>query len=353
MKIMRRNSREVKIGNIAIGGSQPIAVQSMCSTRTDDVPSTIAQINRMIKAGAEIIRVAVPDEKAANAITEIKANCPVPLVADIHFSYRLALIAADAGADKLRLNPGNIGDQSKIRKVVEKAKEKGLPIRIGVNQGSVERDLVDKYVGPRPQAMVESALRHVDILEKLDFHDIVLSLKASTAWDTIEAYRLIADKCDYPLHLGVTEAGPVFRGAIKSSVALGVLLAEGIGDTLRVSLTGDVEDEIKAAWEILRSLDIRRHGPDLVSCPTCGRTEIDLVSLVAKVEKALEGIGAPIKVAVMGCVVNGPGEAADADIGVIGGRGHFLITCKGEKVRKVPEAEIEQAVLEEIGRYKK
>lgn len=352
MKINRRLCREVKIGKIAIGGCRPIAVQSMCSTRTDDVAATLAQIQRMIKAGAEIIRLAVPDDKAAKALTEIKAACSVPLVADIHFSYRLALAAAAAGADKLRLNPGNIGDEGKIRQVVEKAKKKGIPIRIGVNQGSVERDLVDKYVGPRPEAMVESAMRHVSLLEKLEFYDIVLSLKASTSWDTIEAYRLIADKCDYPLHLGVTEAGPAFRGSIKSAVAMGVLLAEGIGDTLRVSLTADVEDEIKAAWEILRALDIRHRGPDLVSCPTCGRTEVDLVSLVAKVEKALEGIAKPIKVAVMGCVVNGPGEAADADIGVIGGQGHFLITRKGEKVRKVPEAEIEQAVMEEIARYK-
>jgi (E)-4-hydroxy-3-methylbut-2-enyl-diphosphate synthase len=351
MTITRRQCREVKIGNIAIGGNQPIAVQSMCSTKTEDVPATLAQIDSMVKAGVDIVRIAVPNTKAAKALPAIKAGCPVPLVADIHFNHTLAIMAADAGVDKLRLNPGNIGDKDKIRQVVEKAREKHIPIRIGVNQGSVERDLVDKYVGPRPQAMVESALRHVAILEKHDFHDIVISLKASTAWDTIEAYRLIASRCNYPLHLGVTEAGPAFRGSIKSAVALGVLLSEGIGDTLRVSLTADVTEEIKAAWEILRALELRRRGPDLVSCPTCGRTEIDLVPLVAKVEKALEGIAAPIKVAVMGCVVNGPGEAADADIGVIGGKGHYLITRKGEKICKVPETEIEAALLKEISRY--
>jgi (E)-4-hydroxy-3-methylbut-2-enyl-diphosphate synthase len=305
MDIRRRKSREVKIGAIAIGGNNPIAVQSMCSTKTHDVTATNKQIQRMVKAGAEIIRVAVPDEKAANALGEIRVACPVPLVADIHFNYKLALLAADAGVAKLRINPGNIGNEDRIKQVVEKAKEKKIPIRIGVNQGSVERDLVDKYVGPRPEAMVESAMRHVGILERHDFTDIVISLKASTAQATIEAYRLIARKCDYPLHLGVTEAGPAFSGAIKSSVAMGILLAEGIGDTLRVSLTADVEDEIRAGWEILKALGIRRRGPELVSCPTCGRTEIDLVGLVAKVEKALIGVDKPIKVAVMGCIVNG------------------------------------------------
>jgi (E)-4-hydroxy-3-methylbut-2-enyl-diphosphate synthase len=352
MTIKRRQCREVKIGDIAIGGNQPIAVQSMCSTKTEDVAATLAQIDSMVKAGVDIVRVAVPNTKAAKALPEIVSGCPVPLVADIHFNHQLALIAADSGVDKLRLNPGNIGDEDKIKQVIDKAKEKHIPIRIGVNQGSVERDLVDKYIGPRPEAMVESALRHVAILEKHDFQDIVISLKASTAWDTIEAYRLIASRCEYPLHLGVTEAGPAFRGSIKSAVAMGVLLSEGIGDTLRVSLTADVTEEIKAAWEILRALELRRRGPDLVSCPTCGRAEIDLVPLVAKVEQALEGITAPIKVAVMGCIVNGPGEAADADIGVIGGKGHYLITRKGEKIRKVPEAEIEAALMEEIERYR-
>jgi len=352
MKIKRRKCREVKIGNIAIGGKQPIAVQSMCSTKTEDIPATLKQIKRMGKAGVEIVRVAVPNQKAVKALPKIVAGCPVPLVADIHFNYRLALAAADSGVAKLRLNPGNIGSKDKIRQVIDKAEEKAIPIRIGVNQGSVERDLVDKYIGPRPQAMVESAMRHIDILERNDYHDIVISLKASSVWDTIEAYRLIAKKCDYPLHLGVTEAGPAFRGSIKSAVAIGILLYEGIGDTLRVSLTADVEEEIKAAWEILKSLGLRHRGPDLISCPTCGRAQIDLIPLVAKVEKALEGINKPIKVAVMGCVVNGPGEAAEADIGVIGGKGHYLITRKGKKIRKVPEAEIEAALIEEIEGYK-
>ena len=352
MKIDRRKCRQVKIGDIAIGGDQPIAVQSMCSTKTDDIPATLKQINRMVKAGVDIVRVAVPDQKAAEALPEIKANCPVPLVADIHFQYKLAIAAAEAGVDKLRINPGNIGKEDRIRQVIDKAKEKSIPIRIGVNQGSVERDLVDKYVGPRPEALVESALRHVAILEKYDFYDIVISLKASTAGDTIEAYKSIADKCDYPLHLGVTEAGPAFRGSIKSSVALGVLLYHGIGDTIRVSLTADVKEEIKAAWEILKSLDLRRRGPDLVSCPTCGRTEIDLIPLVAIVEKALEQIDKPIKVAVMGCVVNGPGEAADADIGVIGGKKYLLLTRKGKTIKKLKEAEVAEALIEEIRRFK-
>jgi (E)-4-hydroxy-3-methylbut-2-enyl-diphosphate synthase len=352
MEIKRRKSREVKIGSMAIGGDNPIAVQSMCSTKTHDVTATIDQINRMVKVGAEIIRLAVPDEKSAHALGEIKIACPVPLVADIHFNYKLALLAANAGVAKLRINPGNIGNEDRIRQVVEKAKEKQIPIRIGVNQGSVERDLVDKYVGPRPEAMVESVMRHVDILERHDFTDTVISLKASSAQATIEAYRLIAQKCDYPLHLGVTEAGPAFSGAIKSSVAIGILLAEGIGDTLRVSLTADVEDEIKAGWEILKALGIRRRGPELVSCPTCGRTEIDLVGLVAKVEKALVGIDKPIKVAVMGCLVNGPGEAADADIGIIGGKAGILLIRKGKTIRLMNEDEVAQILIEEIGRFR-
>jgi (E)-4-hydroxy-3-methylbut-2-enyl-diphosphate synthase len=352
MEIARRKSREVKIGAVAIGGTNPIAVQSMCSTKTHDIKATLEQIARMVNAGAEIIRVAVPDEKAAAALREIKANCPVPLVADIHFNYRLALLAADAGVDKLRINPGNIGSENRIKQVVEKAKEKGIPIRIGVNQGSVERDLVDKYVGPRPAALVESALRHVAILEKYDFREIVISLKASSANETIEAYKLIAQKCDYPFHLGVTEAGPAFTGTIKSSVALGVLLYHGIGDTLRVSLTADVEEEIRAGWEILKALGLRRRGPELISCPTCGRTEIDLIGLVAEVEKALKGIDKPIKVAVMGCVVNGPGEAAEADIGIIGGKTGILLTRKGKTVKRLQESEVIPALLEEIAHFK-
>jgi len=352
MKINRRKSRIVKIGDIAIGGDQPIAVQSMCSTKTHDIAATLEQINRLIKAGVDIVRVAVPDIQAADALPEIRAECGIPLVADIHFNYRLALAAADAGVDKLRINPGNIGKEDRIKQVIDKAKEKAIPIRIGVNQGSVERDLVDKYIGPRPEALVESALRHVDILEKHDFQDMVISLKASSAWATIESYRLIADKCDYPLHLGVTEAGPAFRGSIKSAVALGILLYQGIGDTIRVSLTADVEQEVKAAWEILKSLDIRRRGPDLISCPTCGRNEIDLISLVAHVEKALEQVDKPIKVAVMGCVVNGPGEAAEADIGVIGGKNQILLTRKGKTIKKLKESEIAEALIEEINRFK-
>lgn len=352
MEITRRRSRVVKIGDVTIGGDYPIAVQSMCSTKTHNVTETLSQINRLVEAGADIVRVAVPDEKAADALAEIKASCPMPLVADIHFNYRLALAAADAGVDKLRINPGNIGQEDRIRQVVEKAKEKSIPIRIGVNQGSLELDLIDKYIGPRPEALVESALRHIAILEKYDFCDIVISLKASTAWETIEAYRLIADRCDYPLHLGVTEAGPAFKGSIKSAVALGILLYQGIGDTIRISLTADVTEEIKAAWEILKALGLRRKGPELVSCPTCGRTEIDLITLVVKVEKALEQVDKPIKVAVMGCVVNGPGEAKDADIGVIGGKGYLLLTKKGKTIKKLKESEVADILIEEIEKFK-
>jgi (E)-4-hydroxy-3-methylbut-2-enyl-diphosphate synthase len=344
----RRKSRVVKVGRVAIGGDNPIVVQTMVNTPTDDIQATIHEINRAAAAGAEIVRVAVPDRRAAEALADIKKGTDVPLVADIHFNYRFALIAADAGFDKLRINPGNIGGDDKVRTVVDKAGEKGVPIRIGVNHGSVERELIDKYGGPKPAAMVESAMRHVEILEKHNFKNIVISIKASSPLETIECYEGVARQCDYPLHLGVTEAGTAFVGAIKTAVALGHLLHEGIGDTLRVSLSADIEQEVKAAWAILKALGLRRRGLELISCPSCGRTETNVYELAEKVEKALEGTNKDIKVAVMGCVVNGPGEAADADIGVIGGKGRVMLTRKGQIVGRYDEADIFDALMREI-----
>jgi (E)-4-hydroxy-3-methylbut-2-enyl-diphosphate synthase len=344
----RRKTRPVKIGKITIGDDNPIAVQTMINTPTDQVQRTIDEINRAATCGAEIVRLAVPDRRAAIALADIKKGTDIPLVADIHFNYKFALLAADAGFDKLRINPGNIGGDDNVRAVVDKAGEKGIPIRIGVNHGSVERDLVDKFGGPKPTAMVESAMRHVALLEKYEFHDIVISIKASSPLETIECYRLIAGQCDYPLHLGVTEAGTAFVGAIKTSVALGHLLYEGIGDTLRVSLSADIEQEVKAAWTILQSLGLRRHGLELVSCPSCGRTETNIYELADKIEKALSGVKKNIKVAVMGCLVNGPGEAADADLAVIGGMGRVTLTRKGEIIGHFDESEVFAALLHEI-----
>lgn len=347
-KIKRRKTRVVKIGNISIGGDNPIAVQTMVNTPPDQIDRTISEINRAAKLGAEIVRVAVPDRRAAEALADIKKGTDVPLVADIHFNHRFALLAAEAGFDKLRINPGNIGGEDKVKAVVDKAGEKGIPIRIGVNHGSVETELVDKYGGPKPGAMVESALRHVEILEKHDFRDIVISIKASSAVETIECYRMIASKCDYPLHLGVTEAGTLFSGTIKSAIALGQLLHDGIGDTMRVSLSADIEHEIKAAWAILQALGIRRKGLELISCPSCGRTETNVYNLAEKVEKTLEGVNKDIKIAVMGCVVNGPGEAAGADIGVIGGKGRITLTLRGETIGRYDESEIFEVLMREI-----
>ena len=348
----RRKSRVVRIGKIAIGGDNPIAVQTMVNTPTEQVDKTIAEINRAAACGAEIVRVAVPDRRAAEALADIRKGTDVPLVADIHFNYKFALMAADAGFDKLRINPGNIGGEDEVRAVVDKAGEKGLPIRIGVNHGSVETELIDKYGGPKPEAMVESALRHVELLEKNRFHDIVVSIKASSPLETIECYRMISGRCDYPLHLGVTEAGTEFVGAIRTAVALGNLLYDGIGDTLRVSLSADIEKEIKAGWAILQSLGLRRRGLELVSCPSCGRTETDVYELAGKVEKALENVSTDIKVAVMGCMVNGPGEAGLADIGIIGGKGRIMLTRCGEVIGRYDESEIFDALLKEINAFR-
>ncbi len=345
----RRKTRKVNIGNVAVGGDAPVAIQSMCDTNTRDIAATVAQIVALEEAGCEIIRVAVPDQKAVDALPAIKKAMSVPLVADIHFDWRLAIAAADAGVDKLRINPGNIGGKKKIGEVVAAARHNNLPIRIGVNQGSIEKDLLDKYNGPSPDALVESALRNVDYLTDCNFEDIVLSLKASSAAQTIAAYRLVSEKCDFPLHLGVTEAGPLRTGTIKTAVAFGALLAEGIGDTIRVSLTAPVAEEVKAGWEILKAVGIRQRGPNLISCPTCGRIEIDMVELVDEVQKMIEKIEEPITVAVMGCVVNGPGEVREADIGIIGGKGVYLLTRRGEIVFRTKEfTEARKALLDHL-----
>ncbi|GFK95561.1 4-hydroxy-3-methylbut-2-en-1-yl diphosphate synthase (flavodoxin) [Fundidesulfovibrio magnetotacticus] len=333
--IRRHKTRVIRLGSLFLGGDHPIRVQSMTNTDTRDVKASTAQVLALAEAGCEIVRLAVPDEEAARALKAIKAVSPVPLVADIHFDHRLALMALESGVDGLRINPGNIGGPEKVAAVVRAASERGAPIRIGVNSGSVEKSLLAKYGGPTPQAMVESALHHVRLLEDQGFDQIKISLKSSSVPATIAAYSLLSETVDYPLHIGITEAGTPLRGAAKSGVGLGVLLWMGLGDTLRVSLTGDPLTEMTPAWEILRCLGIRERGPEIVSCPTCGRTEIDLAGLAQAVEEKLRYVRTPIKVAVMGCVVNGPGEAREADIGLAGGRDCAVIFRKGEVVRKV------------------
>lgn len=325
----------MNVGNVGIGGKNPVRVQSMCNTDTRDILSTMTQIRQLADAGCEIVRVAVPDDEAAAALSALCDQSPLPLIADIHFDHRLALTALDAGVDGLRINPGNIGNEHRVDAVVRAAMAHGAPIRIGVNGGSLEKDLLRQYGGPTPEAMVESGLRHISMLEKRGFHDIKISLKTSSVLNTIAAYQLMAEKVDYPLHIGITEAGTLVRGAVKSAVGLGILLYEGIGDTLRVSLTHDPVAEIGVAYEILRSLGRRERGPEIISCPTCGRTEIRLIELAEKVEEALLNVEEVFTVAVMGCVVNGPGEAREADIGIAGGRGLGIIFRKGEVVRKV------------------
>lgn len=345
-----RKTREIKIGNLYIGGENPIIIQSMTNTPTEDVEKTVAQIKELEKAGCELVRVTVNTEKAAEAIKEIKKQINIPLVADIHFDYKLALKAMENGIDKLRINPGNIGDDEKVRLVVEKAKELNVPIRIGVNSGSVEKKILEKYGRVTADGMVESAMYHVNLLEKYGFNNIVISLKASNVKMMVDAYRKISELVDYPLHLGVTEAGTEFQGTVKSSIGIGSLLVDGIGNTIRVSLTENPVEEIKVAKEILKVLGLRE-GVEIVSCPTCGRTQIDLIGLAKKVEKEFGNIEKNIKIAVMGCVVNGPGEAKEADIGVAGGKGEGLLFKKGEIVKKVKEEEIIpelRKMLEEI-----
>lgn len=342
-------SRVVKVGPYLLGGNNPVRVQSMCNTDTRNVSATVKQILKLEKAGCEIIRVAVPDMKAAQAIGKIKKKIHIPLVADIHFDYKLALECVRQGIDKIRINPGNIGSKEKVEAVVKACKAKKIPIRIGVNSGSIEKDLLKKY-GATPKAAVESALRHVRILEKLKFHDILISIKFSDVPKMVEGYRLLAKKVNYPLHLGVTEAGTTYVGTIKSAIGIGILLHEGIGATIRVSLTADPVEEIKPGFEILKALGLRKFGPEIISCPTCGRTEIDLIGLAEKVEKAVAKIDKPIKVAVMGCVVNGPGEAREADIGVAGGKKMGAIFVKGKVIKSVPENKILPELLKGIGK---
>ena len=345
-----RKTREIKIGNLYIGGEKPIIIQSMTNTPTEDVEKTVAQIKELEKVGCELVRVTVNTEKAAEAIKEIKKQINIPLVADIHFDYKLALKAMENGIDKLRINPGNIGDDEKVRLVVEKAKELNVPIRIGVNSGSVEKKILEKYGRVTADGMVESAMYHVNLLEKYGFNNIIISLKASNVKMMVDAYRKISELVDYPLHLGVTEAGTEFQGTVKSSIGIGSLLVDGIGNTIRVSLTENPVEEIKVAKEILKVLGLRE-GVEIVSCPTCGRTQIDLIGLAKKVEKEFGNIEKNIKIAVMGCVVNGPGEAKEADIGVAGGKGEGLLFKKGEIIKKVKEEEIIpelRKMLEEI-----
>jgi (E)-4-hydroxy-3-methylbut-2-enyl-diphosphate synthase len=350
--INKRKTCKIRIGNVFIGGNTPILVQSMTNTDTRNIPATVRQIKKLIQAGCEIIRVAVPDMQAAKSLGKIKQQISIPLVADIHFSADLALEAIRQGVDKLRINPGNIGSIEKIKKVVSAAKEKGIPIRIGVNAGSLEKDILKKYKNQATaKAMVESAMRHIKILEKNNFYDILVSLKASDIQRTIEAYELLSKKVDYPLHIGITEAGSDFRGTILSSIGLGHLLINGIGDTLRVSLTADPVKEVKVAWEILKSLGLRKRGITVTSCPTCGRTEIDLIKLVKKVEKAVIHFDKDLHIAVMGCVVNGPGEAREADLAIIGGQGVGLITKKGRILRKVKEKNLLKELIKEIEKY--
>lgn len=347
MNIERRKTRQIKVGNMAIGGNAPIVVQSMTTTDTRNIEDTVAQIDRLTGAGCEIVRVAVVDEAAADALKEVKSQIRIPLIADIHYNYRLALRAAPY-VDCIRINPGNIGDQDRLTQVVTACKEHQIPIRVGVNAGSLEQDLLDKYGYPTPEAMVESAIRTVRMLEDMDFDNTKLSLKASHVGICMQAYRLFSQKMDYPLHIGITEAGTTFSGSIKSAVGLGVLLWEGIGDTIRVSLAADPVEEVKAAYEILKSLSLRHRGVNIIACPTCGRLEIDLFKLVGQLEKKLSNIREPINVAVLGCAVNGIGEGAEADIGIAGGKESGLLFRKGKVVRKIKESEMFDVLVAEV-----
>ncbi len=345
----RDHTKEISIGDIRIGGGNPVRIQSMTNTRTEDVEATVRQIHELEAAGCEIIRCAVPTMEAARALGGIKKQIHIPLVADIHFDYRLALAAVENGADKIRINPGNIGSEDRIRMVVDAAKERGIPIRVGVNSGSLEKELIEKYHGVTAQGLVESALAKVRLIEDMGWDRLVISIKSSDVLMCARAHELIADQTDYPLHVGITEAGTVYSGNIKSAVGLGIILYQGIGDTIRVSLTGAPVEEVRSAKRILQTLGLRRGGVEIVSCPTCGRTKIDLIGLAGQVEALTEGITKEMKIAVMGCVVNGPGEAREADLGIAGGDGVGLIFRKGEILRKVPEEKLLDALREELG----
>lgn len=344
----RNDTKVIRIGNCRIGGGNPVAIQSMTNTKTEDVDATVSQILALERAGCDIIRCAVPTMEAAEALKEIKKQIHIPLVADIHFDYRLAIAAIENGADKIRINPGNIGSEDRVRAVVEKAKEYNVPIRVGVNSGSLEKELVEKYGGVTAEGIVESALDKVHMIERMGYQNLVVSIKSSDVMMCVKAHELIAKECPYPLHVGITESGTLMSGNIKSSVGLGIILHEGIGDTIRVSLTGDPLEEIKSAKLILKTLGLRKGGIEVVSCPTCGRTRIDLISLANQVETMVAEFPLDIKVAVMGCVVNGPGEAKEADIGIAGGIGEGLLIKKGEIIRKVKEEELLDALRDEL-----
>lgn len=344
----RENTKVIQIGNVKIGGGNPIAIQSMTNTKTEDVEATVAQILALEAVGCEIIRCAVPTMEAAKALREIKKQIHIPLVADIHFDYKLAIAAIENGADKIRINPGNIGDRERVRQVVEKAKECNVPIRVGVNSGSLEKELVEKYGGVTAEGIVESALDKVHLIEDMGYDNLVVSIKSSDVLMCVKAHELIAKECNYPLHIGITESGTILSGNIKSSVGLGIMLYQGLGDTIRVSLTGDPLEEIKSAKLILKTLGLRKGGIEVVSCPTCGRTKIDLIGLANQVEAMVADIPLDIKVAVMGCVVNGPGEAKEADIGIAGGVGEGLLIKKGEVVKKVKEEQLLETLREEL-----
>lgn len=347
---MRRRTRKIVLGGVGIGGDSPVSVQSMTKTDTRDAAATVAQIRTLESAGCELVRCAVPDRDAALTLGRIRDSVSIPVIADIHFDWKLALEAIAQGVDGLRINPGNIGARWRVQELVKAAKERAIPIRIGVNAGSLERELLRKYGHPTAEALVESAEGHIRILEDLDFSDIKVSLKASSVTKTVEAYRLFSKRHDYPLHIGISEAGPSYTGIIKSAVGLGILLSEGIGDTVRVSLTAPPEDEVRTAYEILKSLGLRQRGPDIISCPTCGRCQIDLQPLALRVEETLRSMNRPIRVAVMGCAVNGPGEAKEADFGIAAGKGIGLVFCRGEVVRRVREEELLDALMDVINR---
>ena len=350
MTLMGYKTRVIKIGGVSIGGDHPVVVQSMTNTDTRDIRATVRQIQQLESAGCEVVRVAVPDEEAAEAIAQILGQIKIPLIADIHFDYRLALKSIESGAQGLRINPGNIGEPQRVREVVRRCQDKGIPIRIGVNAGSLGRALLAKYGKVSAEAMVESALEHIKILEDMGFTDIKVSLKSSSVLMTVQAYQRLSQEVDYPLHVGITEAGTMERGLIKSALGLGLLLYQGIGDTIRVSLTADPVEEVWAAYEILRNLGLRNRGAELISCPTCGRSEIDLIQLAQAVDEKIKFIPDPIKVAVMGCVVNGPGEAREADVGIAGGKGVGLLFRRGEIIKKVPEAELIDELIAEINK---
>lgn len=344
----RTVTRRIQVGTVPIGGGAPIAVQSMTNTDTRDVDTTVRQIDQLFDAGCEIVRVAIPDQEAAEALREIKSKVEPPLIADIHFDHRLAIAALDGGADGLRINPGNIGGRKAVEKIINVAGPRKTPIRIGVNAGSLPKKILQKYGHPTPEAMVESALKYIRLFEDLGFKEVKISLKSSNVMHTITAYELLSREMNYPLHLGITEAGTLISGTVKNAIGIGMLLLKGIGDTFRVSLCSDPVDEVKVAYEILRALDLRYRGPEFISCPTCGRCEIDLFNVVTEVEKALSHIKASPKIAIMGCVVNGPGEAKEADIGIAGGRGHGLLFKKGKLSGKVSEQEMAKVLIEEV-----